>query len=98
MVLKLAFARSQAVWQSFVLSQLVLVQILIWNIVLGHFMGVHFLRILIVSLLHTRHRTSFKNVSLFDQFIDALGIRLLSPGQPLQITRLPIGRSAFSRP
>jgi len=40
-------------------------------------MGVHFPRILIVGLLHSRYRAGFKDVSFFNQLIDAFRIRLL---------------------
>lgn len=63
--------------------ELILVQILTGNIVLGDLVGVHFLRVFIVCLLYTRDSTRLKDVSFLDQFIDAFRIRLLDPGQAL---------------
>jgi hypothetical protein len=47
-------------------SKLVLVQILIGNVVLRDLMSVHFPRVLIVGLLHSRDRAGFKGVSFFN--------------------------------
>lgn len=60
---------------------LIFVQILVRNIVLRNFVGVHFLRIFIVRFLYTSHSAGLKDVSFIDQFIDAFRIRLLNPGQ-----------------
>ena len=62
-------------------SRLVLVQILIGNVVLRDFMRVHFPRISIVGFLHSRHRAGFKDVTFFNQLIDAFRVRLLGMGQ-----------------
>jgi hypothetical protein len=62
-------------------SKLVLLQILIGNIVLRNLMSVHFPRILIVGFFHSRHRARFKDVTFFNQLIDAFRIRLLGAGQ-----------------
>lgn len=61
--------------------ELVLVQVLIGNIVFRNLMGVYFPRILIVGFLHAGHRARLKNVSFFNQLIDAFRIRLLDAGQ-----------------
>ena len=62
-------------------SWLVVLQVLIRNVVLGDLMRVHFFRLFIIGLLHACDRASLKDISFFDQFIDALRIRLHNPGQ-----------------
>src|SRR5205814_8991897 len=60
----------------------------LWNIILWEFMGAHFSLVCVVGFLYTCHSTGLKEVTFFDQFVNAFRVRLLRSRQTLQISGL----------
>ena len=67
---------------------LLVVQVLLGDIILRHFMGVHFFFVRVVSFFHTGDGTGLEEISLAYQFIDTFRVRLLGPGHTLQVSGL----------
>src|SRR5438067_4156848 len=77
---------------------LVLIQIFFWDIVLGNFVGAHFLLVGIVGCFYPRDRVGLEGVSFFHQLVDALRISALMIGESLKISRLGARTRARSGP
>ena len=66
----------------------VLIQVLVRDIILWHFMRVYFSLVGVVSCLNAGHGTSLEQVPFLRQFVHAFRVRLLRLRQALQVSRL----------
>src|SRR5579863_168576 len=69
-------------------ESLIFVQVFIRNIILRHFVGMHFALIFVICGFNTRQYVCLESISFFEQLVNTFGIRAFHVGQPLEISRL----------